>query len=123
MGLFYWGVFLTHVSGSDLFAIFFALLYAVWGINYIWSISLQTHSSVMVGVVAALLMFLFSGSSPTGHELLQTTFGSIALLSSPIRWALSQFIYRHATGVSSPYAWNKSPQEHWYNKGFDLNNL
>lgn len=101
----YWPLVQTNASGGDVFAIGFACLYCIWGMNHIFAIAFPQHTAVLVAVIISFMSFLFCGVKPHAHELAPAMngHGALLLLASPIRWALSNWIYRHVTGAGSTY--------------------
>jgi len=101
----FWPEAHTFASGPDLFAIGFACLYCIWGLNFIWSVLFPPHVAMLFGVTCAFLSFLFAGLKPEASKLVDGLggYGKLLLLASPIRWSMSHFIFRHVTGRGSTY--------------------
>lgn len=126
--LVYWPIGHTYASGSDLFAIGFACLYAIWGLNHIWAIAMPQHAAMLLAVVMSFLSFLFAGLKPEAYVLARTLngYGSLLLLMSPVRWALSHFLFRHVTGRGATYTEGevKAHVQHLFSeRGYDINKI
>jgi len=118
----------TFATVSDLFALGFSTLYCVWGMNHIFAICFQPQSAVILGVTASFVSFLFSGVKPAAHKLAGSMggYGSLLLLVSPIRWAMTQWIFRQITGQGSTYTQDivrHSVGGHFNGQGYNLNDL
>jgi len=92
-----WGPLLS--SHHTVFWTSWALVYAVFGLNYIWSVLLSPDTAQMMAVVAAFLSFMLSGLQPpfatmmsleNGHEI-----GPRIMALSPMRWAYGRLLYDH----------------------------
>lgn len=124
----YWPQSASFVHGSDLFAIGFATLYCIWGLNHIWAIAFSPHSAMLLAVIVSFLSFLFCGLKPEAHVLAKSLggYGSLLLLVSPVRWSMSHWIFRHLTGNGSTYFGEAiTDKVHWLfsQRGFKLDNL
>lgn len=95
----------TFASVFDVYAIGFACLYSIWGLNYIFSIVCPPSTAMLFAVAACFLSFLFSGLKPEAEVLVGALggYGRLLLLVSPIRWSMSHFIFRHITGRGSTF--------------------
>mmetsp|Transcript_135912 Transcript_135912/g.264498 ORF Transcript_135912/g.264498 Transcript_135912/m.264498 type:complete len:301 (+) Transcript_135912:1-903(+) len=99
--LIYWPMTPSFMSGSDMFAIAFALFYAIWGMNHILAIALNQQAAMVLGVVTCFLSFLCAGVRPAATSIMQAFggYGKLFMLASPMRWAYSLWLYRHFTGI------------------------
>jgi len=127
--LVYWPLVQQYASGGDIFAIGFAFLYAVWGVNHIWAIAFPPQTAMIFCVVTSFLAFMFCGIKPDASFLFNSlgTYGSLLLLVSPVRWAFSQWAFRHATGAGANYFREPAVQSvamgHFGDLGFSLQKL
>jgi len=101
----YWPLSASFVSGSDLFAISFALIYAVWGFSHIVAIVFNRQVAMIASTCICGLAFLFAGLKPEAERLMASFNGKgeILLLLSPIRWSMSHYLYRQVTGWGSTF--------------------
>lgn len=117
----------SFASGGDLFSIFFAFQYAVWGLNHMLAIAMPTNSAMLLGVIGSFLSFSFSGLMPPAHVLTETLwgYGSMLVLASPHRWALASIVFRHVTGRGATFTGEMRNHLGGYfiGQGFDLGKL
>lgn len=124
----YWPLATTYASVTDFFAIGFATLYCIWGMNHIFAIAFPGNTAMLLAVTTSFLSFMFSGLRPEAHVISASLggYGSLLLLASPVRWAMSHWIFRHVTGPGSTYAQGsvKDKVEPVFSqRGFSMNHL
>jgi len=121
----HWQLVSSNMSITDLVSIGFSFLYAVWGLNYIWSILLPSKNALLLVIVVPFLNFILCGVSPDVEKLTDAlgVGGGLLVLASPIRWALSRLVYLHVTGYGSTYVLQDTQQRvsgNFRDKGFDV---
>jgi hypothetical protein len=101
----FWPLSSSFVSGSDLFAIGFSLIYAVWGYGHIMAIVFNRQVAMITAVIVSFITFLCCGLKPDANLLMESFngYGRFFLLLSPIRWSMSHWLYRHVTGKGSTF--------------------
>lgn len=93
----------TFASAADLYSVAFSLMYCVWGIIHVAAIAFSPQQATMLGVVLGFMAFLFSGAKPESFNLVDTLggLGSLLVLVTPTRWALSYWLFLHMSGRGS----------------------
>lgn len=124
----YWPLVESNASGGDIFSIGFALTYCVWGVSHIWAVVCPSNVAFIMGVVMSFLWFVFDGVKPSVQVFANGLggYGTLLLLMSPIRWALSSLVYRHVVGPGSTYlepVAGAQVQGHFLESGFDMSKL
>lgn len=94
----YWPFGPLLVSFQGMLWVSFALIYVVFGMNYVFSVLLPAQSAQMMAVIAAFLGWLLSGVQPSFIDLVQLAGGNGAYIValSPLRWAHGNLMCQHA---------------------------
>jgi len=92
-----WGPLLS--SHHTVFWTSWALVYAVFGLNYIWSVLLSPDTAQMMAVVTAFLAFMLAGLQPPFANMIAlengNEMGPRIMALSPIRWAFGRLMHDH----------------------------
>jgi len=96
----YWSLGPLLLEHYQMFFVSFATVYAIWGLNYIWSVFMKPDAALMMSVVSAFLCFLLAGMQPAFRDLAEGTTGVFLMALSPIRWAFGILTYEHMTKQS-----------------------
>eukprot|EP00929_Paragymnodinium_shiwhaense_P007016 TRINITY_DN110974_c0_g1_i1.p1 TRINITY_DN110974_c0_g1~~TRINITY_DN110974_c0_g1_i1.p1 ORF type:complete len:1243 (+),score=129.46 TRINITY_DN110974_c0_g1_i1:79-3807(+) len=103
---FYWPMCTTQISFHNMFWGVFAYIYAVWGMNFIFSVMVEPPTANMISVVLTFICNLFAGIEPPFGDLVnigQGRIGCALVALSPLRWALNWFMFNEFKNPSSPF--------------------
>jgi len=101
----HWPLAHSFASGTDLFEVGFGIIYCIWGLNHFLAIVCPPSVGMLVAVILSFLSFLFAGIKPEAKVIASSLggYGIFLLLASPVRWAMSQWLFLHVTGLGSTY--------------------
>jgi len=92
----------SHVSTQDWFLVSISFVYAVYGLNFIFSICLKPATAQMVGLVACMLGVLLTGAEPSKLSISGVLggYGSLLYSFSPTQWAFGYLFWCEAVNLS-----------------------
>jgi len=100
-----WGPLLS--SHHTVFWTSWALVYAVFGLNYVWSVLLSPDTAQMMAVVTAFLSFMLAGLQPPFASMMRLEngkeIGPRIMALSPMRWAYGRLLHDHTVLRPSVY--------------------
>jgi len=102
--LLYWSLGPLQVGQPVLFWCSFTLVYAAYGLNYIFSVMLPPESAQMVSVVSTFVCFFGAGVNPTFNSMAQARAGVFFMSLSPIRWAYGYILHEHVIVQKSSFS-------------------
>jgi len=110
-------------SHHTIYWVSFAFTYAVFGLNYIWSVLMSSDSAQMMAVVSTFMAFLLAGTQPSFADMARlggnSGIGLNLMAISPLRWAFGALMYDHTIRKDSIFA-NDLVQELFKQKFEDL---
>jgi len=98
----YWPYAGSYASAFDMYEVGFATAYAFWGFNHILAICFPPASAMLLAVIYAFVSFVFSGLRPPASVVAPALggYGKVLLLASPLRWALTNWLFHHIEGAT-----------------------
>eukprot|EP00929_Paragymnodinium_shiwhaense_P089857 TRINITY_DN5003_c0_g1_i5.p1 TRINITY_DN5003_c0_g1~~TRINITY_DN5003_c0_g1_i5.p1 ORF type:complete len:451 (-),score=89.55 TRINITY_DN5003_c0_g1_i5:235-1587(-) len=115
----FWPLSPLQMSFHNMFWGSFACIYAIWGLNFIFSVMVEPATANMIAVVLAFICQMFGGIEPPFKDLVHLggdgQLGDSLIALSPLRWTLDWFLYKEFTSEATPF---KNPIHHAVMGGF-----
>lgn len=95
-----------HMSFHGMYWSTFAYVYAIWGLNFVFSIVCDAAAANMVSVVVAFVCQLLVGMDPSFLQMISISprVAPLMIACSPIRWTLNLWMWLEMRNGQSPMA-------------------
>merc|ERR1711865_961980 len=97
--LVYYPVCELQISLHAMFWSIFAFIYAIWGLNHMFSVTMEAPQANMMSIVATFMCNFLVGVEPAFKDIVRIgpnfdgKIGSVLVGLSPMRWTLNKWVY------------------------------